>query len=332
MVEKKCIQGKWWLPGQEEIAASGTLTFDPQSRLTLTVKKRQSRSFDQILLAMTADQELRAHVVIFGCDDSKNPITLHRCVCNRQSQAAEIEVSSFIVQCAFLGAHLSNPDEARFGSLQIEIDYLYVWLGQTANRRVSKMSEDRNYTEAISLPRPIELDLGMHGTMELLTSGGTGFSSNFNERLETTRWESRIWWQLPKSTSLNVLDDYLHAVCRLFSLFVGKPVYLRGCQLMRNCIGEPQIHEGKPDMGVEVLRARYSDAGNLPQVWGTHFTVLFQEVRDNFAAHVSRWLDYHRHFKTVLDLYFAEFFSRSQQSETRFLLLTQALEVYHRFK
>jgi len=33
-----------------------------------------------------------------------------------------------------------------------------------------------------------------------------------------------------------------------------------------------------------------------------------------------------------LDLYFAEFFSRSQQSETRFLLLTQALEVYHRVK
>ena len=81
-----------------------------------------------------------------------------------------------------------------------------------------------------------------------------------------------------------------------------------------------------------MLRARDSDPESLPQVWGTQFAVLFEEVRDNLAAYISRWFDYHARFKTVLNLYFAEFFSRSQHSETRFVLLTQALEVYHRIR
>ena len=247
MVEKKCIEGKWWLPGQESTAASGTLTFDPRSGLTLEAKQRQSRSFDEILSAMAENKELPAHLVIFGCDDSKNPITLHRCVRNRESHAAEIEGYSLIAQSAFIGTHLSNPDEAQFGSLQIEIDYLYVWLGQSANRTVSKLGEDWVYTETTALPKPIELDLGARGTLQLLTSGRPGFSWNMNERLETRRWESRIWWQLLENVSLNVLDDHVHAICRLFSLLVGKPVYLRSYSLMRNCIGEPQIYEGKPD-------------------------------------------------------------------------------------
>jgi hypothetical protein len=129
-----------------------------------------------------------------------------------------------------------------------------------------------------------------------------------------------------------VLDDYVHAICRLFSLLIGKAVRLRGYLLMQNCVGEPQIYEGKPDMGVEVLRARYGDPESLPQVWGTQFAVLFEEVRNNLATCISRWFDYHAHFKTVLDLYFAEFFSRSYHNETRFVLLTQALEVYHRIR
>jgi hypothetical protein len=332
VVEKKCIEGKWWLPGQESTAASGTLTFDPQSGATLAVEQRQSRSFDEILLAMAKNEEPPAHLVIFGCDDSKNPITLHRCVCHRQSDAAEMEGCSFTVQSVFLGAYLSNPDEIQFGSLQIEIDYLYVWLGLSANRTVSKLNEDCVYTETTALPKPIELDLGPHGTMHLLTSGGTGFSWNMNQRLETRRWESRIWWQLRETVSLKVLDDYVHAICRLFSLLVGKPVRLRGYSVMRNRIGEPQIYEGKPDTGVEVLRARYSNPESVPEVWGTQFAVLFEEVRNNLAACISRWFDYHTRFKTVLDLYFGEFFSRSYHSETRFVLLTQALEVYHRIR
>jgi len=332
VVEKKCIEGKWWLPGQESTAASGTLIFDPQSGPTLAVKQRQSRSFDEILLAMAENKEPPAHLVIFGCDDSKNPITLHRCVCYRQSDAAEIEGCSFTVQSAFLGAYLANPDETQFGSLQIEIDYLYVWLGQSANRTVSKLNEDFVYTEITALPKPIEVDLGPHGTMQLLTSDGTGFSWNMNERLETTSWKSRIWWQLRESVPLSVLDDYVHALCRLFTLLVSKPVRLRSYSLMRNCLGEPQTYEGKPDTGVEVLRARYSDPESLPQVWGAQFAVLFEEVRNDLALCISRWFDYHARFKTVLNLYFAEFFSRSQHSETRFVLLTQALEVYHRIR
>jgi ApeA N-terminal domain 1 len=276
-----------------------------------------------------ADRETDSPLVIFGQDTSDNPITVHRCVRTASHNAEGIAEQTFIADAIFVGAHLLDPDQELFGSIQLEFDYLFQWLGQQARVIVAPHQEIRVVNIRTEFPHPVDLELSTHGRLRLTTTGGSGRSTNMNQRLDTTRWSSHIWWQFPEHNSVLSLDHRVHALRRLFTLFIGHPVHLRAFTLFRNTLGMPQIHAGHIDNGVEVLRARRMDPERLPDVWGSLFTVTYEEVRQGLAVCISRWFEYHTQYKTVLDLYFSEFFGQQHPMQVRFLLLAQALEVYH---
>lgn len=328
MIQKRTIEGRWWLPGAEHGATPGMLEFDPERGITLTLRRYRSRSMMEVFDSLAGQGEINAPVVIFGRDTADIPITVYRCVRTSSNIAGGVEGQKYIADAVFVGAHLINPDQEMFGSVQLEFDYMYSWLGQQAQTTTVPTIEDWVVQTRTELPQPIALHLPEHGTMQLRTFGGTRRSMSMNEREDTTRWSSNLWWQFPERNPVRTLDDRTHALRRLLTLFVGHPVRLRNCIRFRHCLGEPQSYEGEIDGGVEVLRARRSDPENLPEVWGSQFTVTFDEVRADLPTSISRWFAYHERYRTVLDLYFSEFFGQHPM-EVRFLLLAQALEVYH---
>lgn len=329
VIERKVIEGRWWLKGQESEAMPGTLEFDPAKGLNLVIKQFRSRTIDELFKELKRPA-FHAPLVIFGRDVSNQPVTLHRCVIRASNDAEGIESREFVAQQAFLGGHFNNPETELFGSVQLDLEYLFSWLGQHEPADVSHSEDYRVITIRRTIAEPFELDLESEGVLKLRTHGGTGGSNDRNCRSETTRWTSDILWHFRGHASLHTIDARVSALERLLTFLIGQPAFLRSLLLFRNRFGEPQRTDGKIDRGIEILRARRDVNRNLPDVLTNEFTVRFGEVRSEFARCLVSWLAYHARFARVLDLYFADRFGYNHPIEVRFIFLAQALEVYHR--
>ena len=192
MIQKRTFEGRWWLPGTETDSTPGILEFDPLLGITLSLRRYRSRPMLEVLQNLTGDREINAPLVIFGRDTDDTPITVYRCVGTTSNSASGMEGEKYIADAIFIGAHMLDPNQEMFGSVQLEFDYLYVWLGQRAKITFAPQQKDYVINKVIELPEPIELHLPMHGMLQLRTSGGSGVSEKMDERLDTTRWSSRI--------------------------------------------------------------------------------------------------------------------------------------------
>ena len=307
----------------------GTLEFDPAKGLNLVIKQFRSRTMAEIFKELT-QPSFHAPLVMLGRDAANEPVTLHRCLTCANHDAEGIESREFIVEQAFLGGHFDNPDTELFGSVQLDLEYLFSWLGRHEPAEVSHSADHRVITTRRTIPEPLQLDLESDGVLQLRTHGGTGRSIDRNSWSETTRWTSDILWHFREYASLQTIDARVSALERLLTLLTGQPAFLRNLLLFRNRFGEPQRSAGEIDRGIEILRARRDLGRKLSDILTSEFTVRFEEVRSEFGRCLASWLAYHVRFARVLDLYFADRFGDNHPIEVRFIFLAQALEVYHR--
>ena len=181
-----------------------------------------------------------------------------------------------------------DPEREMFGTIQLNFDYLYTWLGQRANVQTEK--SNLNIVTRTELPPPFELYLGDSGVIRFATFGGNGSVRGMDERVDTTRWSSNMLWEFMETLSFRAMNEKIHALTRFVTLLTGHPVHLRELLLFRKHHGDSQIIDDDIDFGVEILRIRGGDPMNTRQVWGEQFTVKFQEVRSGLHEAVVNGL------------------------------------------
>ena len=326
------IDGLWWLAGKEGDAIPGILSYTPEGGQSLVIKDHRPRSIVEVLNSLCVPEgKPLAPSVMFGRDSQNNPVTLHRCAEIGSSESQGLASKTFLVQEAFLGAHISNPPNEIFHSVQVDLDFLYRWLALSP-KQSGRFDEDTwTAIQTFTIEPPIEIDLGDCGLLSLRTFLAPSSEQNTNSGQYSLHHTSNAWWQFHEPIPFSEIESRLLALIRLISIFVQRPIFMRSCTLMddQKRVKQDSAPSELP-RHVALLRPRFRSPDDLRDPWPTSFIVPFCEVRDNLPKYIARWMAYGRKYDMVLNLYFTELYARNMPGEVRFLLLAQALEVYHR--
>ncbi|MBI5820556.1 MAG: hypothetical protein HZA88_16440 [Verrucomicrobia bacterium] len=324
MNKSRTIEGRWWIHGSQKPAHFGTLTFDPEKGLELTVKVPQCRSNDEAFVA-TPTEPVSIPNVIWGADHSNNPVTVFSSGSCRFSKAAGLDSYSIQLQAAILNSRAGSWDDTCFSCACVEFTLLNNWI----NRRLGLETkvEDGHVCYRFKPSDVIEYDInpGFRLRIEGQILGQGGYNALVETRL---RWTYRVWFLFPKAAPVqSVFNDYASVFQRLLSLLAGEQVFIETLVLWDRDPFEPG-NKSHP-CGSELLTINRGITTAVRDMHGAHMITSFPEVRANFDSVVRRWFSCHSELGPVIDLYDAVVSNFVLTDESRFLFLAQALEVYH---
>jgi len=124
-----------------------------------------------------------------------------------------------------------------------------------------------------------------------------------------------------------VYDDYVLVFLRLLSLLTGEQIFAEEITLFDRDPFKPS--DGEHLQRYELLIENHGITKAKHDVHGGHMIANYAELAADFGSVLKRWFECHEQLKPVLDLYFAVISNWVLTDQSRFLLLAQALEVYH---
>jgi len=315
MKESRTIEGRWWLFGLDKPDCAGDLRFDPEAGLELEVKIPQRVGLLEMLTA--SPEILESPSIIHGRGADDEPITLFGCDGGISRLGSGIKKYNFYPLCAIVGQELPNSPP---GNPPVTEKCGYALRCSTSGSAAIAFNRPPGlktcYTSKFCPPRtsrPIFPTTSI--TDDLKTnSGADGFRIN---------QDHHVTIEFPGPAKLDaIFVEYIQVLLRLLTLLIGTGVFIKQLALEIPDSGPP------PDYAELLRRDSGIGAGERNRLISA-MTLPHKECRANFPELICKWYEYHGRLKSALDLYFATLFNEDLYTSHQFLLLAQALEVYH---
>jgi hypothetical protein len=301
--------GIWWLPGEPENQISGVLRFDPLKSINLQLigifneKFSSSAEFVQFIHGLTVDAKV---VTLWDCYESRQ---------HTWKSGYATDRSSYDVGVILFGHHFAKSEDILFESLSINYSALAEWIGA----KVFDINEDKfsqQYT--VNYRRPPEIKAALNNATVILRQS-FGYSSNINEvKLAQT---ALVTVRPKQPTHIDaLLKNYFYHIRNFLSLGIGQPIY-------------PQIVAGSvPEVREEIsIYYPIKDASKFSTIsHPRNMLFSFTDISENFEEYLRAWFAKSELLDPVYELYFSILYSSDLYLNIQFLLLAQALEVYHR--
>ena len=141
------------------------------------------------------------------------------------------------------------------------------------------------------------------------------------------RFDHRIWLHFEEARPLAAIREDVSKLLPLLCLLTGERIFSDTFVLFED---DPfESHHPRPVSPCELLQINrgVSDAerGTHP----SHMRVTFQELEPQFGQVFEKWFRCYETLKPVVELYFSVTAGWVPTTESRFLFIAQALEVYH---
>ena len=317
MMEEFEYKGRWWLPAKKDSQIDGTLTYSPTDGAILEL----SGAFGDLSRLLVSGQ-LSAPRIILGTTASGQDVTLLNCAQKRRHTGGAYPTSSYRVNVVFVGAHFESHDEIDFESLYVHYSHLDSWAGfpyfeHTREEGVTRVS--------YRSPERIVAYLGDG----LAVSVDPGVSEQWEgspPRRVTIEGDARIGIRLGEPTHFDKFLRPMRLTQIFLSLGVGTavhPLTVTGVRLeMIGDVPTPRsvgIHY-QPAVAVAAQRA----------VFPSDMTFRLPDISDRFEQFLRNWFETAELVGPVVDLYLATLAETGIYAELRFLMLTHALESFHR--
>ncbi len=317
MNKPRTIEGQWWIFGDDKPAHFGVLTFDPETGLTLSVKIPRSSTIEDIIFSSVKEWP-KLPTVIHGTDQNNGPVTLFGCPFPRTGRSQGLERYDIRSMAALLGRNVPSWHDARFLSAAAEYSLFHEWMGRDPVKQVTSTGGE----PAITFETPPKF------LFELTPGVRVQIESTLASTIDVGRLEylfgHRVWFHFDEPRSIGeIRDSYIHVFLRLLCLLTGSRVFTDSFQLTN---GSPFESGDSPTIESELLQ----NCGGISEAKRDKhlMTVFYTEIAGQFEDVVRRWFDCDQRFAPVLDLYL-NVKANPMASQTRFLLLAQALEAYH---
>lgn len=124
---QKSWRGRWWLPGTEKVV-TGELNRVEDGHLTLSLVGR-------------LDPEDESDFMVLG-DTLDGPVTLLKCSPG-SSTSGRVDVQDISAIHCLQGLHLTSPDEPRFTSTTVQIEYLLGFIRKTTLSGARELDDGR---------------------------------------------------------------------------------------------------------------------------------------------------------------------------------------------
>jgi hypothetical protein len=308
--------GYWWLPEEPANMVAGKLLLTSGDEITLELEG----AFRPELT-----QEPRFNpALILGVSNKCGEITLHRCHQSRSALTVSgYLTSNFQAGRAFVGVHFDAEEKIRFTKLTVCYDHLDAWV----NRRDFHVEPAPGFRFTIHYePSPAvtaaipdyEIAIGNSGSYRV---GNTQV---------TIAQKAYIAVSSAQGKPLDDCLKMMHDIRDFLSLAMGAPTH--PVKTMGDTgTSKPGLH-GEEEFGgpVEVhypvnrwtVEAKPIHSDDMP------FTLL--DVQDDIEVYLTNWLRKAEELRPVYDLLFSVVYNPDLYLVNAFLMLTQAVETYHR--
>lgn len=316
MKEPRTIEGRWHIFGRGHAAHFGVLQYDPEEGLDLTVKIPKSTSFDTSLAASPPP----IPSTICGYDQHDQPVTLFGCSSGGSKVSGGLAVYGVHAIYALLGRHFSTTwKKLKFSGAYATYSSLNRWIARPAFDH--KMEPGGKITMTHTHPPDIVIPIDTNTDLTITTGGSTHVDYFSEFRLTQDHAMKFTFKGKPRNPRI-IYGDYVLSLARLLTLFTGRRVYVDSVFFDARTKGRP----GR--VRVELL-AGNSGVTNADRSTPHSAAVQFQEIKGAVATTVKEWFHNQQIYDSVLNLYFATLFVPNLYAPQQFLLLAQALEVYH---
>jgi hypothetical protein len=306
MRKQKKFEGLWWIFGRDAEPHFGVLTYEPENGLNLAVKVTRPSMETMGVVPET----------VIGSDEHGKKVTLFGCGIPATSSSSGLLTIRVHPLSALAGDEAASWGEARFNYARAEFSLLHNWTGRS--RLSLRYSEGLEPQLGIGKPDPIEVDLGTGVRLRLFP---TLSISHDAEGIQCKEGHCIEFLLNELSPIGSIYNDYIVRFRRLLTLFTGEAVFDDKIEFSGG---------GSSGSLVELLQSNSGVTNADRALVHLNMLVSFDDISERFADIVRRWYQIQTQLEDALNLYFSTIFNSTVYSSQQFLLLAQALEVYHR--
>lgn len=304
--------GFWWNCESPAQHCCGTLTVSKAGRISLE------------LLNPPDSLMKNGHniPIIHGQIKEKGHVSLFGITISGDSFSNGIQIRAFHIDGLLVGYHLSRFDETIFTEAQIEIEGLYEWVGfpkipikkddeNNAVEIVSKSIEQKRFKISNDLSLSINQDRYYQSS-----SGGSKLAIEYCASICLT-------WTRPRG--LPDIQDIVYRINSFLCLASDMPLSLTSVK-----VSKPNGDAGRRTW-MDFIYQSMPEKTEAPNfLHPSLFLFPYRMIENDFGKILSSYLDEKSELKIAYDLYFSATSFKHVLLETRFLLLIQGLEVFHR--
>ncbi|HEV7925246.1 MAG TPA: HEPN domain-containing protein [Verrucomicrobiae bacterium] len=315
----RTIDGQWWIYGDDDQPQFGTLTFDSEDGLELTVKAPRD-CLRHATLDSDLDLDYRPQV-IHGVDVHQNPITLFGSTSTTLSEQGNRETWKISgVAAALLNDRVPSLREAPFRAARFGYTLLDSWMDHRLD--VNSKVEDGRLTLTCALQERFDYEISPQ--VRLKIDGRILRQESASAwRLE---WKYDLWFIFAKDCDAEtIVNSYGAAMLRLLSFLTDETVYYTGIALYKTDPFHPRTVSREYELLLPTPGISRAIILGRPR----GMIAAFPEICSEVELVLKRWFACQEKMAPVLDLYSSVEMNRELTVETCFLFLAQALEVYH---
>jgi hypothetical protein len=309
MTEKIELKGLWFLPESPENKIEGTLVFDPENNSILEL----TGTFNDSSI------KVEDHEIILGFTTKGKEITLFNCLSAGGSMSFPgIHVTRYDVQFIFEGKYFTVPDELKFKKLRANIVKLEEWVN-IWGFNIEFNSNTKELNTNFKIPASIKFKINENLDGQFRFSYRSGMIPSANYQIEQT-----TDLELSHNTDIWFLDflRLLYHFKTFLTLGIYEDVYYETIEFIRADESEEEyikLYFVQPKRNSKVINRSSHD-----------FLFNFRLIEANFEQIIQKWYVLKETIPPVLNSLFASFADRDEFTETKFLNIIQALEIYHR--
>ena len=319
------LRGRWWLPSSAHTEGiPGLLRYEPGTRITLALEG-----------LLEATPHFRKYDSLIGyCPDS-GPVLLVGSYERRKSFGTD-QASELSAKCAILYPKLAteNLAAASFASCRVRFQGLEPWVSRGAVRiqalepLVSRSAAPNKDEQPGVLYNPPEA-----GSYHIAPSACT-FKLVNDFLVNASPWSAdfrhRFFFEICPDAPMGLSQfmDQIRALHCLFVLLAGQPLPIDEANIeIPDCISLPGENQRCADTGMLLFP---QELPRHPEVLGPDLLLTLPRIGD-FGALLSTWCaGKYEQLTHVLSLLLAFWNFRGSTPDVPFVLLTRALEGYHR--
>jgi len=311
--------GLWWLPDDDSRTVGGIIRFDPSNGITLRVAG--------LIDGLEPFSMSEMIPIILGRTENGKTITLYQCENVSIRDGIGINARTYRARAAFVGAWFETEDDIRFSSGTVQFSSLPDWVGGRAFQVESTHPPDA-WSYTIRWDQPAELISNTRiGVIRL--GHGHGVKTERNRSMSITQMPAFVIEVSETFTIHDWLQSVVYPLQVFLTLAMRKPASVSNMTVH----ADVQSSNGEVERPVAV-QVVYEPAFHDTSQSGPIFrdTMLFslEDIRDDFDTVMAHWFARVNDLREVVSHFYSIKFRSSTYLETRFLIVVQAVEAYHR--
>lgn len=325
--EKFKLRGFWWLPLKEKDKIPGTLSYDPEGLMELdldgtfwpeTSINNNDYGYLPLLYGKTHDGKYCTLVDVYEVFSSLN-----------YSHGSCIIITRVIFNQLYIGDGYVNPDLTLYKAALIEFMDLGAWMHQDPFS-YQQLKEDSKEIIMYSKPPSISVDVEfIKATISINpvithTRYYNSYTCTNKEIIRITPFSSQnIEWNLKVLFNLQ----------KLFSLLIGRPIYVIRIQLLLFIDNEIKSRSQEKNFSPLVdLCFNQTTKREKRELLPPQIPFTYPSLSNIWEIILNNWFEKSTSLETVTALNFGLSINRDLPVDFKFLAAIQAIESFHRIK